>query len=137
MAKWRAVWLDDERDPKKHDFYQGPDVLVTWVKSVPEFKEAFLRIVDADPAELLAVSFDNDLGRRDGEGRDAFRWMEEVVRERNLPRFRVKVHTRNAAAGASMRQGVQALKDFWFRGSQVQAPPPEEINNVGAGGSKG
>lgn len=109
-----AIWLDDERNPAKHDFYSsGQDVTVLWVKSVPDFKETFLRIVDADPADLLAVSFDNDLGRMDGEGRDAFKWMEELVHSRNLPRFRVKAHTQNPAAATYLRLGILSLRDFW------------------------
>lgn len=110
-----AIWLDDERDPKDHGFtYRDDEVRVLWVKTVPDFKQAFLDVTNSEGDILHAISFDNDLGRLDGEGRDAFNWMEDLVRTRGLPKFRIYAHTMNTAAKQSMRLGILSLRDYWM-----------------------
>lgn len=104
-----AIWLDDERDPAKHGFFtQTSRVQVIWVRTVPEFKKAFL-----EATNLCCVSFDNDLGRLDGEGKDAYNWMEEEVVTRNLPSFSLRAHTMNPSARIYLEQAFKKLCTFW------------------------
>lgn len=118
------IWLDDERDPSsgkwrpllsgflcremtRTEIHQA----VLWVKDVAGFKAAF-RIAILSGTLPEAVFFDNDLGTPE-QGIDAFRWMEERVREKNLGRFRIFCQSANPAAKHHILGGVQSLERFW------------------------
>jgi hypothetical protein len=113
-----AIWLDDFRDPsclswKGHIEVFAPDTeQVVWVKSYDEFVDMFPKVVAEH--NLVAVFFDNDLGGPK-EGRHAFNWMEEYVREHNLKPFVLNAQTANSAARKELHLGFGALERFWNR----------------------
>jgi hypothetical protein len=112
--------LDDIRSPTGGHYsglieaYAG-DCEVCWVKTVPDFKEAFMKFAQAGDVELAGVFFDNDLGR-ELEGRHAFNWMEEYVREHNLAPFALYAQTANLSARRELNSGFKALRRFWDEG---------------------
>jgi hypothetical protein len=109
------LWLDDVRDPNTYTWKVyieariGPEpYAVVWAKNVTEFKTLFLQ----QTLDLWAVFFDNDLGG-DGEGKDAFTWMEEEVRTRQLPPFALYAQTANVSAQGTLLGGFKVLREFW------------------------
>ena len=114
-----AIWLDDLRDPLSPDYRDiiravAGDCLVLWAVDVGEFKDAFNKYTIGDRWLLKAVFFDNDLGGAQ-EGRHAFTWMEERVRERELPEFTLYAQTANPAAKRELDGGFRALEAYWDR----------------------
>lgn len=116
-----VIWLDDYRNPKQYvDLIQslamqGPTSTthaysVYWVKSYAEFVE----LVEKLPHEQIAVvCFDNDLGYDQKEGRHAFTWFEQRIREKGLGRVVLHAQTDNPAARREMRAGFAALYQWW------------------------
>ena len=116
MGKRVAIWLDDMRSPTGHysdliEAHAGQSS-VCWVKTVPYFKQAFVKFTQMEGVELAGVFFDNDLGQK-LEGRHAFTWMEEYVRENSIGPFALHAQTANLSARRELNSGFNALQRFW------------------------
>ncbi|MFT5681011.1 MAG: hypothetical protein ACI8RZ_001917 [Myxococcota bacterium] len=115
-----ALWLDDMRDPSVGQWKQliqlrAPEAdNVRWVKSYDEFVRVFPEIIAETNTQLIAVFFDNDLGIG-REGRHAFSWMEECVRESGLDVFGLYAQTANPAARQELMLGFGSLRRYWRR----------------------
>lgn len=113
-----AIWLDDVRNPAsmmwkdRVDVYASTPDQVIWAKTFEEFTQEFTRVRQDPDLELVAVFFDNDLGKGK-EGRHAFTWMEGEVREHNMGPFVLHAQTANLAARKELRGGFQSLHRFW------------------------
>lgn len=115
-----CIWLDDERDPADRRWNHIPAMvcgeephLVLWAQTMDAFQQLFLDVMDDPELQLMGVCFDNDLGLPGREGRHAFTWMEELVRNRNLDPFNLYAQTDNGAARVELTGGFRALERFW------------------------
>lgn len=114
-----AIWLDDLRDPFSYEWSEiismhAPETeIVLWAKNYEEFVSYFCQVNDDPTVRLVAVFFDNDLGPGK-EGRHAFTWMEEQVREKLIPSFILHAHTSNPSARKELNGGFESLRRFWW-----------------------
>lgn len=91
------IWLDDERDPVDHGFYEGAlvfktaEALKTWLEACEDWGH-------------VTMSLDHDLGSGRMTGYDLMVWMEEqvLVNGRNPP-FRIYIHSQNPVGREQMR----------------------------------
>ena len=85
------LWLDDERDPSdpkiKELFGSSGDEV--WVKKVEE------AIVFLEKREVSSISFDNDLGDGNKEGRHLASWIEEQAYFNAIPPMNWRIHSKN------------------------------------------
>ena len=122
-----AIWLDDLRDPFETPWKEmiennarGIDAVI-WAKDVHEFQFHFEEVTKKSSMMLHSVFFDNDLGStaKGSEGRNAFTWMEEQVRTRNIGVFGLHAQTANVVAKKEIESAFRVLKDYWNKETKV------------------
>ena len=109
LASKIRLWLDDERDPKDPKIQQqykavGNEI---WVKTVEEALPYF------QSGNVEYISFDNDLGEGNTEGKKLAEWIEEQAYYKKIPRIQWMVHSQNPAAAKEILRAMQSADRFW------------------------
>jgi hypothetical protein len=103
------LWLDDERDPTnifiKENFGSSGDEV--WVKTVEEAKDIISK------GNVSSISFDNDLGEGNTEGRELAKWIEEEAYFKRIPKLQWRVHSMNNVAGPEILRAMNNADRFW------------------------
>lgn len=92
------LFLDDERFPKDVYWIELPSVQWVIVRNMDEFKNVILE--RGLPAH---ISFDNDLGEDQPEGRDCAKWLVDHILDLDImPEFTFTVHSMNPVAAEAI-----------------------------------
>ena len=96
------LFLDDERSPRDVSWIQLPnDRPYVIVRNIREFQSHIL----SNGIDMAHISFDNDLGYNEPEGRDCVKWLVEQMLDGILVgRFTYTVHSKNVVAAAWIQQ---------------------------------
>lgn len=123
----RVIWLDDERNPLKGEWYKyicqfiSGEFEIIWAKNYDDFITVTTLCLQNPKIKVIAIFFDNDIGVdkfEDGrikEGRHAFNWLDQYIRENDIPFISLYAQTMNLAAKREMKAGFSALRSFWRR----------------------
>lgn len=108
-----VLWLDDERNPIDYllwlplTYIETERVKLVWVKNEDEFKAQIYQ------HEWSIISFDNDLGEGQTEGKDIFKYLEELLftNALTLNQCEVQVHSGNPSARKNIQAGINNLQN--------------------------
>lgn len=96
MNKLTGIFLDDERSPSEVTWLNYPNIDWAIVRSVDEFKKLLnTMFFSFDKFKLDAVSFDNDLGLNQPEGKAAARFLCGMCAEFDIALPICFIHTQN------------------------------------------
>lgn len=109
MASELHLWLDDERDPSDPEVQKryGAKGTETWVKSVDEAISYLQKMV------VASISFDNDLGEGQKEGRHLAAWIEEEAYFNRVPYMEWNIHSENPVGKNEIFMGMSNAERFW------------------------
>ena len=109
MPKGYYLFLDDERMPNDVTWINLPkDDPWVIVRSYEEFTQYV-----SEHGLMIHVSFDNDLGDQQLEGRDCARWLVEQILDGKLTgSFAYTVHSKNVVAEKWISQYLECFFDF-------------------------
>lgn len=121
FLKWKTLlWLDDIRDPNIGDaknfilyliweFFDDAPTDVIWVKTQSEFENY---IKENGLPDL--ISFDNDLGIRNGEGYDCAKWLVDfcIDNDKELPDW--YVHSANPVAKENIENLLYNFENNYY-----------------------
>ncbi len=94
------LFLDDERIPDDVTWLELPDVEWEIVRNYAQFVSCI-----EERGLPLHISFDNDLGKNEPEGRDCTKWLvEQILDEKIEGQFTYTVHSKNVVAAAWIQQ---------------------------------
>ena len=107
------IWLDDERDPNDEDvqktFPSAKNGPWTWLKTV----EDVLHYLNRDEVDF--ISFDNDLGEGNQEGRVLAGIIEERAFNGSMRPIRWEIHSQNVIGTDSIANAMTNADKFWNR----------------------
>jgi len=109
------IWLDDERDPTD-EFIQrefGAKGNELWIKTTEECIELITQ------GNVRSISFDNDLGYNQTEGRKLARWIESQVYDNKIKPIVWRVHTQNIIAYVEIYKAMQNADKYWEKHNAV------------------
>jgi len=100
------IWLDDERDPSNKNTKKlfGTTGREVWCKTVRIAKE----MIVANNGRIKKISFDNDLGEYEQEGKELAKWILEKTLDGDTGDFKIQrfddwlVHSQNNIAASEI-----------------------------------
>jgi len=113
LAKITSIelWIDDLRDPTDPEIQKryGAKGTETWVKTVNE------AIHYLHQGIVTHISFDNDLGEGQKEGRHLAAWIEEEAYFNRIPSMEWVIHSENPIGKNEIFMAMSNAEAFWER----------------------
>lgn len=109
LASVIRLWLDDERDPSDPEIQKryGSNGTEIWVKSVDDAINCLQK------GAVKHISFDNDLGEGQKEGRHLAAWIEEQAYFKKIPSLEWNIHSENPNGRQEILMAMSNADRFW------------------------